>query len=507
MSINNTATVGLVELPELGLIDPGSKNRASGRKGSVLISKQVLLADLQAKGFDAQLINLKRGDDEVEYGKVNWGDCELTKVYQGRKITDLDPQAYDVWGLTNNFSQYRELTAMTIKHLASQGKPVVVGGSDAFAEPNFYLQAGARAVVLDQSGATNAAVIDYVLGQTPRTELSEVLLANGQMFPRKLPALSPEDWALPSLEVVKQCLGDDYWSAEYPQELLYIGSVFTDVGCDRQCDFCQTPKYRLGYRAMSPKRALQWFAAQQEAGAGSVLGSSDQFLGRILKKGGRDEILYIMQGLRELALPILWPNGLELKKVTLGRGINRGSQDLTPDEELINALWGWDGKNGCFHAYIPAERPVFGRENYQKLLPWREHCEVLKAIVRTGLPNLTYGVIIGFADESEESLLRLEEAIETLFAELSSINPKLKMQVAPFAISPIPGTVQWKQLHESGLVEFTDPVLLGNLWTPSINSHYLSYKDIARWQIRLLQLGSAKGRTHFFDTDFSDMAA
>ncbi len=503
MSQLKTPTVGLVELPELGLFDSEGKNRASGRKGSALISKQVLLADLQAKGFDAQLVNLKSGNDQVEYGKVIWGGDELTKVYLGNRITNLDPQAYDVWGVTSNFSQYREVVAMTIQHLASQGRPVVIGGSDAFAEPHFYLKAGATAVVLDQSGAANGPILDYVLGNTPREELSEVMLADGKPLPRRGRPFGPELWALPEPAVVKQCLGTEYWSFEFPDTLLPIGSVFTDIGCDRQCDFCQTPQYRLGYRAMSPARALQWFAAQKDAGAGAVIGSSDQFLARILKPGGRADILQIMKGIRELGIAILWPNGLELKKVTLGRGINRGTPDLTPDEELIAALWGWDGKVGCFHAYIPAERPVFGRENYKKLLPWQEHCEVVKAIVRTGVPNLTYGVIIGFADENKESLLRLEEAILTLYADLLAINPSLRFQVAPFAIFPIPGTPQWTELHQSGLLQFEDPSIFGGLWTPSVNTRYLNYQRIAEWQIRLLQIGSVEGQTHFFDTHFS----
>ncbi len=60
----------------------------------------------------------------------------------------------------------------------------------------------------------------------------------------------------------------------------------------------------------------------------------------------------------------MWPNGLELRKTTLGAGRNYESSDLRPDEELIEALFCWDGKVGCPLAYIPAERPVFGREAY-----------------------------------------------------------------------------------------------------------------------------------------------
>jgi hypothetical protein len=269
-----------------------------------------------------------------------------------------------------------------------------------------------------------------------------------------------------------------------------IGSVFTDIGCDRKCDFCQTPDYRLGYKAMSPEVALKWLAMQRQAGAGSVIGSSDQFLARLLWEGGRDAILEIMKGLRDLGLAILWPNGLELRKATRGRGMARSDSDLSPDEELIQALWGWDGQVGCYHAFIPAERPLHGRENYAKLLPWREHCDLLKAIVRTGVPTLTYGVIIGFEDDDDRSMQQLEEGVMALHEELLAINPSLLFQIAPFSISPIPGTPQGIKFRESGLLRFDDPEIFGGLWTPCADTRYLSYEQVSDWQIRLLKIGS-----------------
>jgi hypothetical protein len=154
-------------------------------------------------------------------------------------------------------------------------------------------------------------------------------------------------------------------------------------------------------------------------------------------------------------------------------------------------------------AYMPAERPLDGRDNYAKLLPWQEHCELLRAIVRSGLPALSYGIIIGFEDETEDSLLRLEEAIMQVHADLTSINPNLIFQVSPFAISPIPGTGQGKSLRELGLLRFDDPVLYGGLWTPSVDTRCLSYERIAEWQIRLLNIGSEKGKSAFINTDFS----
>ncbi len=495
MILSKTATIGVVEIPDLGLIDSEGKDWLThNSKGAILVSKQVLLSSFQAAGFDTQLHDLSSGDYQEEYGKVTWGDTEFTKIYIGGKIDDLDPLAYNAWGVTNNFSQTRETACLTIKHLASKGMPVVVGGSDAIASPQAYLAAGAAAVVLDKSGAANASIMDYVLGRTPREELSGVMLARGSQPPTRVKqALSPQDWALPSVAVAKECLGTWYKGIKLPEKHWPIGSIFSDIGCDRHCDFCQTPNYKLGYRAMTPERILQWAAIQKEAGAKAVMLSSDQFLGRIVKNGGREDILEIMRGIRDMELAVFWNNGLELKKMTLGRGINRKSGvDLTPDEELIEALFGWNGKTGCFYAYTAAERPLVGQEKYAKLLPWREHCEIVKAIVRAGVANIRYGIIIGFEDDSHDSLLRLEEAVAGLYEELIAINPAQNFQVAPFSVSPIPGTPLSNDLRQARLLRFDEPSLYGSIWTTSVDSHYLSYKEIYAWQKRLTKIGRSR---------------
>ncbi|MFB2924330.1 MULTISPECIES: radical SAM protein [Aerosakkonema] len=480
--------IGLVELPVLKLVDPNGINRNLSEQYEPLLSKQVLLAHLQAGGFDAQLVNLRAGDYEEEYGSVTWKGINLSKRYLGTNITSLDPQAYDAWGITNNYMQYRELAFKTIRHLVRGGKPVVVGGSDPIAEPQVYLEAGATAVVIDKSGAANWPIFDYVLKQPMREPLSGVILSDGTRYPLRLPPMSPEDWPLPSLEVVKQCFGLEFWSKE-DNWLLPIGSVFPDLGCDRKCDFCQTPTYGTGYRRMSPSRALKWFELQKEAGAKSVICHSDQFLGRVLFKDGRQEVLDIMKGVREMELPIIWGNGLELKKATLGRGYERTSEDLIPDYELIEALWGWDGKAGCYYAFIPAERPVFGREGYAKLLPWQQHREMMRAIVRAGVPKIVYGLVLGLPDDSNESMLRLEEALTELCQELKTINPALSFWILTSSIAPIPGTPQGQNIRNSGLLRFEDPTIFGTMGMACADTQYMSYEEVADWQFRLKRAG------------------
>lgn len=482
-------TIGLVEVPTLGLYDPQGKNWTPMFRRNPLLSKQVLLAHLQAGGFDARLVNLKDGDYREEFGRTPWKGSTLTKVYVGKKIGDLDPSAFDAWGVTANFMQEREISCMAIEHLSKTGTPVIVGGSDAIAAPQVYFQAGASAVVLDKSGAANWAIYDFAVGRTPREPLTGVILADGTQYAKRIPAMTPHEWPLPSVEVARQCLGTEYSGERFLEELLPIGSIFSDIGCDRTCDFCQTPTYGTGYRRMTPERALEWLALQKEAGARSTVMVADQFLGRVLFPEGRDEVLEITRGARKLGMPLLWPNGLELRKATLGRGRNYDNSDLTPDEELVEALWGWDGKVGGFLAYVPAERPVVGKQPYAKILPWQQHCNMLRAIVRAGLPVLVYGVIVGLAQDTHEELLNLEKAIIDIRQELKSINPDLEFQVASYSISPIPGTPQWDYLTQSGLLKVQDPSVVGEFWTASCDTHHLTYEEVSDWQVRLAEIG------------------
>lgn len=500
-------TIGLIEVPALALYDSDGHNWTALYRKNTLLSKQVLLADLQAGGFDAQLVNLKAGDRREPFGEVIWRGMPLTKAYVGDRIFDLDPDAYDAWGVTVNFTQERQVACMVIAHLSSTGRPVVVGGSDAIAEPHHYLSAGASAIVIDKSGAANWPIFDYVLNKAPREPLSGVVLKDGRYFPTRVKAKSPDEWALPSVDVARQCLGQEYSEEPFIEELVPIGSVYPDIGCDRKCDFCQTPTYTSGYRRMSPTTVLEWLSRQKEAGAKCTIMGSDQFLGRVLFPGGKEEILEITQGARELGMPLLWPNGLELRKATLGRGRNYEDTDLTPDEELIEALWGWDGRVGGFLGYIPAERPVVGRESYSKLLPWQQHCTMMKAIVRAGLPVIVYGLIIGFPDDDLDSLLHLEEAVLDLHQQLREINPNLEFQVAAYAISPISGTPQGETIRKSGLLRFDDPSIIGGFWTPSCDTRHLSYEDISEWQFRLAKIGKAESKLINYHGGLTKLAA
>jgi hypothetical protein len=257
---------------------------------------------------------------------------------------------------------------------------------------------------------------------------------------------------------------------------------------------------------MSPTTFLKWLEIQKAAGAKSINIGSDQFLARALFPEGRQEILDITHGSREMGVTLMWPNGLELRKTTLGAGRNYDSTDLRPDEELMEALFGWDGTVGCPLAYIPAERPIVGREAYKKLLPWQEHCELMKAVVRTGVPVIAYGIIIGLPDDDHDALAHLEEAILELVDELVEINPNLEFQNSCYSIIPLPGTPQAYNLRKEGLLQFEDSCLWG-MWTTTSNTYHLTYDQVSDWQIRLSNIRRAPAEFTNYNGEYSGMVA
>ncbi len=152
------------------------------RKWEPIISKQVLLSNLQAGGFETKFINLRDGDYEENYGRITWRDIELTKNYVGVDIKTVDPESCEVWCITVNFTLYREIAIILLKHQASKGKAVVMGGSAPIAAPQVELRNGATVVVQDKSGAANWPLFNYLLGKGPREALTGVVLADGTQY-------------------------------------------------------------------------------------------------------------------------------------------------------------------------------------------------------------------------------------------------------------------------------------------------------------------------------------
>ncbi len=424
-------------------------------------------------------------EETIELGTVSWYDKKFKKIARGGDWRTLDYSECDVWGITANFYQERDAVCAIIKHLSLGGAKVVVGGSDVFADPETYINSGAIVAVLDKSGGSNIAAIELAL--TGKTEKPcWVFVKDLGIIEQKPWRLHPNNWALPSLSFVKQTLVEVPWKDTSVNDTFPMGPVTPDHACNRRCDFCQSWTYRIPYEYMSAQKVLEWIDLEVAAGARSIINNSDQFLGRVLWREGRKEVLTIMNGIKERRLKNLWWNGLEIQMATMGRGMYKpghSKYDPRPDLELVSALWGYDGKAGCGQAFLPAERPLEGNSAYRKLLPWLEHVEMVKAIVRAGVPDITYALIIGLPNDTDDSLKRLLEAVQELRNDVLTINPNIQFAVIPSCFIPFPGTELAEHLAREKLIMASDPALFGK-WTPVTNTHHLSSWNIHEWQGR-----------------------
>ena len=73
-----------------------------------------------------------------------------------------------------------------------------------------------------------------------------------------------------------------------------------------------------------------------------------------------------------------------------------------------------------------------------------EGYRMVESIVRAGVPDITYGIIVGMPNDSQDSLKALFDALLGLRERVKAINPAMRFRVVPYAIRPLPGTPSTK---------------------------------------------------------------
>ncbi len=487
--MTKTKKILLVSPPALFLKGSDGYRYSDGIPVAGVIMLQPLIGSLETAGLEVALFNMRNDISELSLGVVQWNNKTLTKTLRGMPVSHIPLDKADVFGITSNFHQAQEAVCHVVAFLASRGKKVVVGGSDAIAQPQVYVDAGATVVVLDKSGGSNAAAVEWALiGSTNKP--CRLLTTKGAVEIGKW-RLHPNDWTIPSQKYIKDmCEGP--WRNSLPKNRFPLSSIVLDQGCDQDCNFCMTRRggpYGLGYQHMSVQTVKRWVQAQVEAGIRTINFMPDQFLGRVLWPGGCEDVLEIMTMLRESGVTWMWRNGLELSKMTVGistRQYSRVKQqgvDFTPNRELIHALYGPE----CINAFIPLERPVDGTKQYSKLMEWNNVKEVCKVIVESGAPDLLFGVIIGLCEDSHETLSRLDDALYELREILTAINPLALISFNPTNIILFPGIPLTQEYMDLGYIPpKTDPALITKN-TPITGTDYLSVEELSAWQHRLYQ--------------------
>lgn len=185
---------------------------------------------------------------------------------------------------------------------------------------------------------------------------------------------------------------------------LPIGYFVSSRGCDRTCNFCTIWVNNKGnYEVMKIEDVEELLKHYKSHGVSTLLHAESNLLTR-LKYGaeGRKNLIDTMKLMREYEFAWEFFDGIEF-----GRLVKNDRK--TPDEELIDLLFKPEIKDGKlvggYRAYVPLEAGYEGRrQTFDKLQPYDVQKSILRRIVESGVTQLSSGVILGFPEDTNETL-------------------------------------------------------------------------------------------------------
>jgi len=455
-----------------------------------------LVNGLEERGYnvDAEIINMKLGErHERSKGSIDLQGLDIENLVLGAPFDSMDYslREADVIGLTSNFTYSSRVVRDFIEY-AKRINPnlkILVGGADASARQEYYLDAGADVVIRGEGELNGPSTIDALVrgedlegveriafkknGQVVRTQQS---LKGNQVDMDSLP--------LPALDKID--LQEYTDTGEGPLVEGASSPIFafeTSRGCKQACHFCTTPFLKPGFRAMNLDRIAEYFGHIKQAGVRTMLSYEDNPLSRMhagrgyqRDNEGREEVLRYAELIWDTGLAFEWANGLEIGKLADEHG--------EPDTELINALFQHrrnpDGTfSGTYRCYVPLEAlSDEGISSLRKLRTYDVEKRILEAIVDTKVPMLNLGVIVGMADESLERLDKTKGRCYELKRIIKGVSPNTKIYYNLFTYTPLPGTPDIKR-DQSRLVGNIDSQQeLWNFYLGTIDGDNISARDM-----------------------------
>lgn len=462
--------------------------RTNHPKAPQLMVAGILRERLPALGIDPEIkiIDMKavepKGMDV--YGTVQYGPVRLQKVRVGMSFDAVrdDIADSDIIGLTANFTQEAGVTRDFMKFAKSvSDATIIVGGSDAIARSEFYLRSGADIVVKGEGEIIGPRLVNALVKREDLRGISGIAFQNCESMVLN-PAL-PEDTIdaneimFPALDLVDLDQYNESHEGTLPPTvklpLMYFES---SRGCKQVCTFCTTPYLRKGYRYMSPDQVAHWLNYFKQFGLSTLMLSEDNLLSRLHFDGGRSEVLEFFQLMRENGFAWEFINGFEIGKLI--------GSDGELDYELIESMFSNDGGDplvGCFRAYVPLESlRDDAPSRYKKLKPWDREKEIIRAITEAGIPAFGFGVIIGFPDDTEDTLSLTLRRCEELRKLCYKTNPNIVQYFQIFCNILLPGTGDfWK--HSKRLAyDINEHPELFNFYTSIINGDRLDHQAFAQ---------------------------
>jgi hypothetical protein len=461
------------------------------------------LIDIHVKISDLQTA----GDDKIKYAEMKLGHVVLEKYRVGAdfSLANHDIVDSDVIGISANYTHSRLIVADFLSHVRhiNRSALIVVGGTDATGDAEYYLKIGADVVVRGEGELTfhqlvkarwegrdfeDIPNIHYFDGET------RIVRTNRSTFLNRQSSFDVENLPVPALDLVNLSKYDDTGEGKPPYHFIrgpFI-SVETSRGCAQACSFCATPIAKGRFRFMSSKAIERHFKVFWDAGVRTLLFQEDNVLSRIHrgKNGdfvfpeGRQATIEMFTIAYEMGFSWEFTNRLEFGQF---------EHDGKIDVELINVLFRHDiGKGrarGCYRATMPLENLSDDSSRlFRKLKPLGIIRNICEAVVATGVPALSFNLIIGRPQDDEKILALSFERCLQIKEACHRINAQMDVYFNVYVLSLLPGTVDFRRFRHILAFDIEkDPEVI-TFYLGSLQTQHFSPLEITQARGTMAQL-------------------
>ena len=474
----------------------GSQSTILGtiRKRTPLHSQPIIAARLRetlGEDYAIEIVDSRMisPENEEHYKSAPYGEGTLEHYrvglsLDGPRFREIAGQA-DVLGVTVNFTQEAG-AAVDIGRRAKELNPrirLIYSGADARARCEYYLTEGrGDAVVLGEGERCGPPLIRALLGKEPLDQVPSIAYSeNGTIRKGPGPAwdkVPMEEVSLPAFDLVAHDIPrwDESHEGPLPEGVLPpLAYVETSRGCHETCEFCYTAGVK--HRVMRTPQVEQYARHLRDWGIQSLMMIADNDLTPLLMRrvrgtsiSGRDLIIERYRVFRKYGFCWEFSNGLQYSMFLRNGHL---------DEELIEEMF-----SNCYRLFTPIEDPL--ELAYAKLhgtpaerrkslksidqIFYDHHVRVLARIAATGLKMMTFGLIIGWPGDTVERVREVGERCKIIRDAVKKANPDCQTFFTPFIGIPIPGTANWFDYGERGLIK-EDVVVHPEAWQFALTTY------------------------------------
>lgn len=485
-----------------GSADPVNTERPLNPKSAMATLATGIRMYTRPMGFncDIEIIDGQIGGGRTWYKSINYGPEVLDCYRLGRPYESLEDKIRegDVHGITSNYTNSAQIVAdlaKFIKRVSPKGL-VVIGGTDATARPEYYLNNGADLVVKGEGEYVFARILQAWASGTDPAAVPNVC-AKGFIVPKTAdgaPIIDMDALEPMSLDLIPD-LGLYTDTAEGPPpkgvEPNFI-CFETSRGCYWSCSFCTAPS-RGRYRFMSSRTVEKHFRYFRERGIKTIVFQEDNPLsrvqqtgsGRLLHDQGREEVIEIFKLAREYGFAWEFANGIEFCKFWKGSGLDHELMDALLSSHRENGRW-----VGCYRVQIPLDNlNLEAKSRFPKLLSFDQQVDILAAMLTDyGVIHQTYDLFIGYPEHDMDVLDRFTAGCLRIKETLRRLRSDFQPYFNVFNLALLPGARDFDTLRH--LLAFDvdqDPEVIA-IFLSAIDTKHFSYYEIFNQRVAMTNL-------------------